>query len=203
MSRRTTYVLAVILVVLLAGSYAFSKRQQASTPSLSPTTGPWLQLTNGQIKTISMVDTAKGQKLELARKSDTEWMVQSPTAGAADPQQIYAWLGQWQYLYAQHTITPTSGLADYGLAEPALVITFTIQVSNSIKTAIIHVGKLVQVSSGYYARQVGSDQVAVIGLTAVDETRNLINAPPLLPITLPQPELVPQLPVATTPSPTP
>jgi len=185
MDRRTTIVLAIALLVLLAGSYVLSQRQQAEPTLPISDTGPWLQLTNGQIRSISILDTTSGQKLLANATAEGGWLLQSPSTGPADAQQLDAWLGQWQFMYAQHTITPTAGLDEFGLVAPTLVITFTDQ---SGQATIVHIGNSTPAVSGYYARQPGSgsnNQIAVIGKWPIDEARGFLSAPPLEPAATP------------------
>lgn len=191
MSRRTTLVLAVILVVLLVGSYIVSTRQNktAQTGASASVSTPWLQLTNGQISNITILDASKGQKLQVSQAAGGGWTLQTPITGTADSQQIDAWLGQWQLVYAQRMITPTAGLGQFGLVTPTLAITWT----TLNQATAIHIGSQTPTGSGYYAQLVGSDKVAVIGAGPVDEARMLVSTPPLAPTA------TPVLPTATAP----
>ncbi len=183
MSQRTTAILAAILVFLLVGSYVVSTRQK--TPGIEPTPSrpaSWVELTNGQISSISILDTTSGQTLAAQRTGETSWSLQSPTSAPADSQQLEMWLAQWQYMQAQHTLTPTTGLEEFGLARPALIITFTTQ-SGSPPTTIIHIGNRAPAVAGYYAQQAGRATIGVVETWLVDETRQLIATPPLAPTT--------------------
>jgi Domain of unknown function (DUF4340) len=184
MSRRTTLVLAVILVVLLVGSYIVSTRQNkaSETAPLASVSTPWLQLTNGEISNITILDASKGQKLQINQAAGGGWTLQTPITGTADSQQIDAWLGQWQFMVAQRVITPTTGLDQFGLVTPTLAITWT-TLSNQV--TVVHIGNQTPTGSGYYAQLVGSDKVAVISTGPINETQVLVSTPPLAPTATP------------------
>lgn len=179
MSRRTTYVLAGILAVLLVGSYIVGQQQKtAQSQAPLPALTPWLNLTRSEISNITIVDTTSDQKLEIVRNEQNEWRLQSPTAGPADSQRVDSWLGQWQFLYAQRSLTPTVGLDEFGLAQPAMIITLT---NRTGEATIVQVGKLAPTGLGYYARRVGQDDVAVLGTLVIDGARELVKTPPVPP----------------------
>lgn len=179
MSRRTTYVLAGILVVLLAGGFIVGQLQKAAQNQASlPALTPWLNLTRSEISNITIVDTTSGQRLETVRNAQNEWRLQAPVEGPADSQKVDSWLGQWQFLYAQRILTPTAGLDEFGLAQPAMIITLTNQAGEA---TIVQVGKLAPTGLGYYARRVGQDNVAVLGTLVIDGARDLVNTPPVPP----------------------
>lgn len=184
MSQRTTAVLAIILAALLVGSYVVSRQQQTKPQPASPTA--WPELTDGQINRIYILDTTSGQRLEAHQDTSAGWTLDAPAMGQADAQKLDAWLGQWQFMYVQHTVTPTAGLGEFGLAPPALVVTLTAPAGQR-PTAVIHIGQRAPAAAGYYARQPGDEQVVVIGEWLVDETYRLVATPPLAPTVTPTP----------------
>jgi hypothetical protein len=166
MNQRTPLVLAIILLALLAGSYYASTQTQSNAPA--PSSGPWLQL--DKITNVSIVDMTSGRQFAASQNAMGGWTA----SGAVDSLKLESWLDQWQYIYVQHTITPTGSLAEYGLTPPTLVITFTAQAGGQ---TVVYVGNRAIAVSGYYARQAGRETVAVIDVGAVDETRSMLNTP--------------------------
>lgn len=182
MSRRTTAVLAIVLAVLLAGSYLATHFQSVpgSQPDPYARQMAWPDLTQNEIRSISIGDTRSAQAFTASRSEAGGWTIEAPISGTADAAVLDAWLGTWQSMYAEHVITPTGGLEAFGLARPALAITFTTQAGDP-PHIVIHVGNQAPAVSGYYARQAGQPAVAVIRPWPVEETRALISAPPLAP----------------------
>jgi hypothetical protein len=211
MDRRTSLVLAVVLLALLLYVVVIQRpAEEASTAatatavSVSPTrpatTGSlWPDLTAEQIMGIRVVDQAGSRSVAFSRTdAQAEWNLTEPDAQPADKTLADGAATSASLLTYSNVITTAADLSVFGVLSP----TYSIEIKladGSLKKAVV--GDKTITGDSYYVLRDGETMVLVISQSALQQLTRLLDAPPYPPTATPAFAL-PTPDVTGTPTPT-
>ncbi len=179
MIRRTTWIVLLAFVVVLAAFFWIQRANQDQEPELTSTqaTVKFLDLQEQQITRITL-QGSDGKTVELKRPAQGDWTLVLPEPASADNAAVQAALSQ--FLNAQVVSSPASlpGLDALNLKDALVKILLVNQDGSQI---IINVGKETPTGSGYYVLSNNQSQVVVINKFSVDALLKLLETPPFLP----------------------
>ena len=180
-----------IALVLFAGLVTFAiflNKKEETAVEATPTSGtvPLFPATEGTPSSIE-VKPAEGEAVRVLRNEENVWVLELPFETEVDPGLSEAAATQVSAL--QEISTVQGDLADFGLENPAFVITVGFA---SGKTHTLEIGDMTPSNRGYYVR-VDEDRLVVVAVSGLDALLQLQFSPPYLNTPTP---------TATTPPPT-
>jgi hypothetical protein len=187
MVRRSTWILLLVFVILVAFAWLFQRYQtnkSSNVATATPTTVPvnLYNLANTQVNEINISDAA-GNKIGLYLDlGTTKWAITGEPVDKADSFQIASTSSQLFSLQAQETLTQTPPLETIGLVVPTDTITMT---TSDGMQLITFVGSQTPIGSGYYVR-VDSGPIVIVNKVIMDDILGLLKNPPLLPTATPE-----------------
>ncbi len=197
MIKRSTWIVLVVLVVVVAGYFVVKSRPpKAGEPT--PTaqgTNVLIPQSEGTLQSVQIVD-AEGNKFRMQRDMNKTWVITSPTQAEADQSKVGAAIVQINALRIVTALDTPPDPAATLLNNPADTVIVTLDTGAE---HTIEIGGLTPTSSGYYVR-FDKKKVYVISQTAIDSLLNLIKTPPYPDTPTPA---VTDTPVSTAVTPTP
>jgi hypothetical protein len=129
------------------------------------------------IRTLDVVGTAPGTSFSLERRGDA-WFMTKPVEWPANPDAVSRIINELQFL-EHKTSFPTKDLekngqklADYGLEQPRLTLTFTsgeVGVSGApTRTTVLRLGDTAKVGDGLYLLSSDGEKIHVVNRALVD-----------------------------------
>ncbi len=201
MIRRSTWVMLVVLVLVIAGYFIFRARSSATPTGQTPTvTANSFLITqaDGTLQALHLSDQA-GHATQMQRDTSGNWVITLPQPGNADPSMAGAFESQVEALRIVSILTNELNPQDAGLSVPTYTIRLTF---NGNIQHVLEVGTLTPSSSGYYVR-FDSGTIYVIAKDGIDSLANLITSPPYAPTETPTLTIIPTgstTPETTTPT---
>jgi hypothetical protein len=193
MKPRTTLILGGVFLALLAYVY-FGEIRRPSSPAAeaTPTPEPILSLPADDVLGITV--SGEGRETRLSRQAGGEWQLDAPSPGPADDKRVSQFLSRVANLTPTRSLAEPGPLADYGLVEPALVVTLTLADGS---TQTLEIGNANPFETAYYAQVHGHSGVHLVAALLAESAREMLDTPPVPPTPTPTP--TPTL----TPTPTP
>jgi uncharacterized protein DUF4340 len=146
------------------------KKVAAPVPSgpATPTVFSVVDLAPAQVHRLSV--ESKGRQVALVRSTAATWLAEPGT-----PEVVSGLLAERETevlpLQAFRRIVADAADADYGLADPELVV--RVQDAAGVEQAV-SVGAVTFSGAGYYARRLGDDHVYLLVRRSVDDLRSLV-----------------------------
>jgi hypothetical protein len=188
MVRRSTWIVLIVLVLLVASAWFFTRYQAnkadtAPTDTPIPTAQKVYNLTNMEVVGLTVSDNS-GNKIDLYRDSSTasKWAIKAVPTEQADTVQIETVVSQLLGIQVLNALTESPPLGAVGLANPTHTITIT--ASDGSQTSM-YVGTLSPIGSGYFVR-LGSGPIVIVDNIILDDVLKLLKNPPLLATTTPE-----------------
>ena len=177
MVRRTTWIVLVMFLGLLAFSLYWQNRnkdkQGEVTPS--PDVQSLLDIESDEISTLRIEDE-RGGAVELKHVEGNGWILVIPKSEAIDSNAVDGMVNQFISLHVISTIDPAPPDAATGLKNPGYQIHLRLKDGRRM---IINVGVQTATGSGYYVR-VDDGLVKVVDKFGLETVTNLIYQPPIL-----------------------
>jgi hypothetical protein len=195
--KRSNWVLLLLLAVAIGAYFLINYRKDKTAAEVTPTvvgTSFLFQETDTVLQSIRIYDQDY-HIVELTRGQGNLWTVSLPTPGAADQSLAGAAETQLGALQVVTELGTVPSLSDFGLTFPAYTI--KLGFANGVEHKI-ELGNLTPTSSGYYV-QLDDGQVYVVSQYSLDAVLTLIDNPPYLPTSTPEPATV--TPEEVTPTP--
>jgi hypothetical protein len=178
MIRRSTFILLIIFVILLA-SVAFWQRTKSSEEVIETPTEiqEYLFDFNNEINALTI--TGKdGEIIELVRKSDGQWELLQPVGEETDSDNAEAAISRISVLRVLAKLEQSStDLAVVGLDKPSYEISITLDDGSVIVTKV---GDLTPTDSGYYVSGSGRG-ILVVDKYGLQSIIDLLDNPPIMP----------------------
>jgi hypothetical protein len=188
MIRRSTWILLVVFIVLVAGTYYWQRNKsekEAQQAQITPTVQVMqslFDLTDKIVDQIAFVGP-EGSTLILQLDTATQaWSVMDVPAEEADQTLIQTGAEQLFALNVATTFSAPPPLEQLGLDLPAYRIMLHTEDGSNI---VLRVGDMTPTGSGYYV-QVDSQPPVVVTKSGLDTVLNLLKNPPLLPTPTPE-----------------
>jgi hypothetical protein len=195
MKPRTTLIFVGIFVALLAYVYFGELRRPApADTALTPTPLPILIAPADQV--VGLTVRGSGKETRLTRPAGGEWKLEAPQPGPADNTRVNQLLDRLATLNPTRSLTDTTSLEDYGLAQPALEVTLTLADGS---TQVLQVGSENPQQTAYYAQVQGRPGVHLIAALTAESAKQMLDTPPVPPTPTPTATATP--PSTTTPTP--
>ncbi len=178
MIRRTTWMVLLVFVAVLAALVWVQRSNENKEPELTPTiANERLFDLRDQAFTGVTVQSSDGRRLELQRPHEGEWKLILPEPGEVDTEAVQSALTQ--LLSTQIVSSPASlpGLEALNLENALYKITL---VKDDGSQIVVNVGKETPTGSGYYVLASNHNQVVVVNKYGVDAWLNLLETPPFL-----------------------
>jgi hypothetical protein len=179
MIRRTTWIVLLMFLVVLAGLVWVQRSNQDQEPEIAPTTANQsLFDLQEQALTRIAVQSSDGKNLELVRPAQGEWSLTQPQNAPADSAAVQSALSQ--FLSSTIVSSPGSlpGLEALNLENALYKILLVSQDGSQI---VLNIGNETPTGSGYYVLASNQSQVVVVNKFGLDALLNLLENPPLLP----------------------
>jgi hypothetical protein len=179
MVRRTTWIILVIFLGLLAFSFYWQSRnknkdnQGEGTPS--PVVQSLLDIKSDEISTLRIEDK-RGGVVELMHVEGNGWILIVPKSEATDSNAVDKIVNQFVSLHEISTIDPAPPGDATGLKNPQYQIDLRIKNGRQM---IVNVGVQTATGSGYYVK-VDDGFVKVVDKIGLEAVTNLIYQPPVL-----------------------
>jgi len=182
LSRITTLILVVVLVVLGAALY-FGEVRPSSLPKPTPTSSVryLFDLQPDDITAIRVQDDQTNMSAAIRRVVTQTWEVTEPFHLPADSPRAQGLANQTARLIIVSTITQSVQLDKFGLVAPSHTITVT--TANGEHT--IKVGDKSFDKSDYYVLRDSDSTVYLVPATAIDELKKMISSPLVPPTATP------------------
>ncbi len=175
MIRRSTWIVLVVLIALVAFSLYLKDQQSKAAARPTPTEGsaPLFPTSDGSPNDVKIV-AAPGNSVEFARDQSGTWVVKAPISAAADQAASEAAATQVTGLRVLANIQ--LGLDVVGLDKPSDTLTVTF---SSGKTHTLLIGAATPIQNGYYC-QLDGGPVIVVDKLGMDALLGLLTSPPYL-----------------------
>lgn len=175
MIRKTTWIVLVVFILLLAGVVILQRVQgnvtlvkEEVTPSA--TSAPLL-LGNLQAQDIVAIDwTGEGQTITLTKAADGSWSLGPGTNGPVEAGQVEQLRASLVSLHAASQLGASNPLDAIGLSVPTNIISLR---TTSGQLTQINLGSVTPTGSGYYV-QVDSNAPVVVDKYAIDSVLDLL-----------------------------
>ena len=189
MLSRSTRIILVIFLVLVIGLVIwrnFTKTNEEIEPTATPEVKQLVfQLSDHPMIGYSILSSdGKSIMLELS-SNDDQWTVIGYPTDQVDTTQIKNIANTMIYLSVATSLATEPPLAAMGLDQPSYTV--TIAQADGIPI-VLYIGDLTPVGDGYYV-MVEGNQAVVVGKSDVDTIINLLNNPPMLPTSTPEPTI--------------
>jgi hypothetical protein len=171
MSFRTTSILIAILAVLGAGVYFLEYRPNPDPSSLDPK----LQIWKLERDAVDRVVARSGdQEQIMVKRPDTLWYLE-PQDVRADYWRISGTLVRLSNMRGSKRLRDNNqDWATYGLNQPRAALSLTSPESGEVTLLI---GEKSPTDGGYYAREVGSDTLWLVGSFNVEDIERFVKEP--------------------------
>ncbi len=205
MSRRTTLILVAIFLLLGGYVYFFEirggeKRSEASGGE------PLVGVAAEEITGLEVDDGQSPVRLE--RDEEGNWRLTAPEEKEADQPRVKRIVESLATSRATRTLGPVDDWDTFGLAQPALTVTLTLQDGT---TKQLFVGDRSPNKAAFYVRRPGEDKVHLMPTGVGNDLKEMVEKPPFPPTPTPTPTATLEVTatmtvtgtVTTTPTPTP
>jgi hypothetical protein len=193
MIRRSTWIMLLIFVAVLAGALVWSRQTQA-TESAETTPAPetlW-SFDEAQIQGLRIEDLKRGTAVEVHRDPTAGWRLTQPDEEPADAgrvEQAVTWLRSPD---VSRVLKGEQDLGPFGLADPSTRVTLIMQDGT---TRSFDVGSPTGIAGKTYIRVAGGDEIQVISGYSLEDVTGLLDDPPVIP-----PTSTPEAPTETVPA---
>jgi hypothetical protein len=181
MIRRSTFILLLVFIVLLAG-VAFWQRTKGSEEIEGTPTAvqEYLFEINGQITALK-ITSAEGKVVELSRNDNGEWELIQPENEETDSttaESTISRLSALRVLTKLETETQDSiDLSAVGLDKPSYELSITLDDGSIILTKI---GNITPTDSGYYVSGSGRG-ILIVDKYGMQSIIDMLDNPPIMP----------------------
>lgn len=179
MIRRSTWIVLLVFLVVLAGFLYLQRSTQDEEIEIPPTSSSQklFELAESDLASVT-IQSSDGNTVVLNRSDEGEWVYAQAPSGETDIAAIQSALGQ--FLNAQIVSSPGSlpGLEALNLENALFKILLIGQDGNQI---VMNIGKETPTGSGYYVLVSDQRQVVVVNKFGIDALLNLLENPPLKP----------------------
>ncbi len=179
MIRRSTWIVLLVFLVVLAGFLYMQRSSQGEEIEIPPTSSSQklFELAESDLASVT-IQGSDGNTVVLNRSEEGEWVLAQGPSGETDVAAIQSALGQ--ILNAQIVSSPGSlpGLEALNLENALFKILLIGQDGNQI---LINIGKETPTGSGYYVLTSNQRQVVVVNKFGIDALLNFLVNPPLMP----------------------
>lgn len=179
MIRRSTWIVLLVFLVVLAGFLYLQRSSQDEEIEIPPTSSSQklFELAESDLASVT-IQSSDGNTVVLNRSDEGEWVYAQAPSGETDIAAIQSALGQ--FLNAQIVSSPGSlpGLEALNLENALFKILLIGQDGNQI---VMNIGKETPTGSGYYVLVSDQRQVVVVNKFGIDALLNLLENPPLKP----------------------
>lgn len=184
--RRSSSIIYIILLAILAGIYYFLNNRPESvdseTPISTPAAAEYLFDSEDGLPTRIRIESRDGETVEVARDAENAWAILQPVEASADQGLVEAAAGQVTTIRVIDHL-PDLDPETVGLDSPDYTI--TIQFTSNVER-IISVGVLTPTESGYYVSR-GDGEILIVNNSALDALIGLLTDPPYLATETPLP----------------
>jgi len=181
MKPRTTLILVGVFLALLAYVYFGEMRRPApSDAAVTPTPAPILIIPPDQVVGITV--RGSGKETVLTRPAGGEWKLEAPQPGPVDTTRVGQFLNRLATLNPTRSLTDTTSLEDYGLAQPAIEVTLTLADGSK---QVLQIGSENPQQTAYYARVQGREGVHLIAALTAESAKQMLDTPPVPPTPTP------------------
>ena len=177
MIRRTTWIVIVVFLAVLAAAVYLEQRPQApeAVPTAAAALPNLLPVTMSEISGLRLEETATGEAVELRLDEAGAWQLLEPSEGPADPTEVESSLSTLTSLRAQTSLDPAASLAIFGLSEPAYRL--SVETTGGERLTVL-VGDQTPTASGYYV-QLNDDPPQVVNKFSLDSFLRILVEPPV------------------------
>ena len=177
MVRRTTWIVLVIFLGLLAFSLYWQNRNKGNQGEVtpSPIVQSLLDIKSGEISTLRIEDE-RGGVVEIKHVEGNRWILVFPKSEATDSNAVDGMVNKFVSLHVLSTIDPAPPDDATGLKKPQYKIHLRVKDGRQM---IVNVGVQTATGSGYYVK-VDDGFVKVVDKIGMEAVTNLIYQPPVL-----------------------
>jgi len=177
MIRRTTWIVLVIFLGLLAFSLYVQNKNKGNQVEVtpSPVVESLLDINSDEISTLRIEDE-RGRAVEFKTVEGNEWILVVPKSEATDSNAVDGAVNQIVSSHVISTIDPAPPDDATGLKNPEYQIHLLLK---DRRQMIINVGVQTATGSGYYVK-IDDGLVKVVDKIGLEAVTNLIYQPPVL-----------------------
>jgi hypothetical protein len=180
MIRRSTWIMLLIFVAVLAGGLVWSRRAQTDAGGPLPTPESLWSYAEEDVQGLRIEDLKAGKVIEVRRDPDVAWRMIQPDEEPADAgrvEQAVTWLRSPN---VSRVLTGQKDLEPFGLADPATRVTLLLQNGS---TQSFDVGAPTGIAGSTYIRVAGGDDIQVVSGYSLEDVTGLLEDPPVVPPT--------------------
>ncbi len=201
MIRKSTWIVLLAFIFLIGAVYLWQRKQAEQEAQITPTAAAEkasLIAIEGTLNYIR-IERVGDKVIELRKDDQDQWQITSPQGLQTDSQTASSTLSQMTNISVLTTLTEATDLTVLGLEPPVYrILAGTVEG----KQYLVEVGKVTPTNSGYYT--LGQSRlVQVVSKYTLDSILGLVDAPPILQVTLTPETVETGLPAATESNPSP
>lgn len=181
MLRRSTWVILILAVVLVAATIYWQRTRESRelTVEATPTAvGEQLEFgfSSAQVSE-AVIQDAEGNTVVLERGADGAWAVVRPKVERTDSQKVENALMQFLQPQTVSEINAQTALSDLGLDPPAYLVLLRLDDGREV---VVNIGKVTPTGSGYYVLNSGKGRgLFVVRTFNLEPFLNLITELPI------------------------
>ena len=195
---RTTLMLAAVLLILGALAFFLTGRNASSPGEATPVPNVYIWEDPNPVKGLEVISGSN--KVVLVKDVTLgSWRIIEPVDEPADIFSVGGVADSFQKLLAQHSLSDTTELEQFGLAGQPIIVTATFSDTTGTTRTLL-IGKATPDGSGYYVKTPDTSKLYTVANFTIEPLRTWLTTPPVQP---PSPTPVPITPVTSTPTATP
>jgi hypothetical protein len=178
MIRRTTWIMLLVFVVVLAAAVVWSRRPQAEATTPVSTPESLWTYDEADVEGLRIEDLKAGKVVEVHRDPSLAWKMTKPDEEPADAgrvEQAVTWLRSPN---VSRVLTSEQDLGPFGLADPKVRVTLMLKDGSS---QVFDVGAPTGIAGTAYIRVQGGDAIQVVSGYSLGDVTGLLDDPPVLP----------------------
>lgn len=181
MIRRTTWIMLLIFVVVLAGALVWNRQTKAAdTTEATPVPETLWSFDEAQIEGLRVEDLKGDNAVEVHRDPTVGWKLTRPVEEPADAgrvEQAVTWL---RSPVVSRVLKGEQDLGPFGLADPSTRVTLLM---TDGATESFDVGAPTGIAGKTYIRASGGEDIQVISGYSLEDVTGLLDDPPVIPPT--------------------
>lgn len=181
MIRRSTWIMLVAFVAVLAGALVWNRRTETETAEPLPTPESLWSYDSAEIEGLRVEDLVSGEVVEVRRDPGTVWVLVQPEEGPADAGRVEQAVTWVRSPPVSRVLAGERDLGPFGLAEPNIRVILVLKDGN---TRSFDVGAATGIAGTTYIKATGSDGIQVVSGYSLDDVLALLDDPPVVQPTL-------------------
>jgi len=188
MSKRTTVVLLIVLILLGAYVYFFELQRGQTQEELTAETEYLFKVDAESITGLEVHDNKGNVSCQVFLDDEGNWHMKKPVPKEADNSRLSSLTSRIaRIIVARKLEGENLDLSEFGLADP----THTVYITTTEQVYALQIGDKTPQGSGYYVQLQDEKDVYIVYTSIIEELKRLVTNPPEKPTPTPTPTETP------------